>query len=135
MARNIKKRIEVNGGEGLWVGLGGALEKLDLGKLPAGPSEAEVVLEEGGVEKRAKKMGRVVLRREKAHRGGKTVIVIEGFGEHLGDAEIAGVGKRLRVGCGCGGKVEGRVVEIQGDGVGRVREWLMGEGFEVGGIR
>ena len=102
MARNIKKRIEVNGGEGLWVGLGGALEKLDLGKLPAGPSEAEVVLEEGGVAKRAKKMGRVVLRREKAHRGGKTVIVIEGFGEHLGDEEIAGVGKRLRVGCGCG---------------------------------
>jgi translation initiation factor 1 len=131
MARNIKKRIEVNGGEGLWVGLGGALEKLDLGQLPAGPSEVEVVTGEKGV----KKMGRVVLRREKAHRGGKTVIVIEGFGEHLRDEEIAGVGKRLRVGCGCGGKVEGRVVEIQGDGVGRVREWLIGEGFEVGGIR
>jgi translation initiation factor 1 len=79
--------------------------------------------------------GRVVLSRLTAHRGGKTVLAIEGFGAQHTDAAIEALAKRLRNRCGCGGTVRGRVVELQGDQPSRVREVLQDEGFQVAGIR
>lgn len=79
--------------------------------------------------------GRVVLSRLTAHRGGKTVLAIEGFGAQHTDAAIEALAKRLRNRCGCGGTVRGRVVELQGDQPSRVREVLESEGFQVAGIR
>jgi translation initiation factor 1 len=81
------------------------------------------------------KLGRVVLRREKAHRGGKTVIVVDQFATHLPLSVIEAVGKNIRASCGCGGSVKGRTIEIQGDQPARVRAVLEQEGFTVGGIR
>ena len=78
--------------------------------------------------------GRVVLRRERAHRGGKTVIVIDGFATHLPASFIERVAKTVRAACGCGGTVRGRSVEIQGDQPGKVRAALAAEGFQVGGV-
>ena len=81
------------------------------------------------------KPGRVVLRRERAQRGGKTVIVIDGFATHLPAVFIEDVARRLRAACGCGGAVKGRTVEIQGDQPGKVRTVLEADGFEVAGVR
>ena len=81
------------------------------------------------------KMGKVVLRREKAHRGGKTVIVIDDFATHLPLAVIESVAKKVRAACGCGGTVKGRQVEIQGDQPARVRAALETEGFQVAGVK
>ena len=81
------------------------------------------------------KMGRVVLRKEKAHRGGKTVIVVEDFATHLPASVIETVAKKLRAGCGCGGTVKERRIEVQGDQPGKVRTILEAEGFEVAGVR
>jgi translation initiation factor 1 len=81
------------------------------------------------------KMGQVVLRRETAHRGGKTVIVVDDFATHLPSSVIERVAKKLRVGCGCGGAVKGRAIEVQGDQAVKVRALLEAEGFQVGGIR
>ena len=81
------------------------------------------------------KMGRVVLRRERAHRGGKTVIVIDDFATHLPASVIETVAKTLRAACGCGGAVKGRQVEIQGDQPARVRAALEAEGFQVAGVK
>ena len=80
------------------------------------------------------KMGRVVLRRETAHRGGKIVIVIDGFDPSYDDAALEILGKRLRAACGCGGSVKNRTLELQGNQPDRIRAWLTGEGFRVGGI-
>ena len=81
------------------------------------------------------KMGRVVLQRETAQRGGKVVIVIKDFAPHLPQSVIETIGKRVRSACGCGGTVKDRRVEIQGDQAARIRAVLEAEGFEVAGVK
>jgi translation initiation factor 1 len=80
------------------------------------------------------KLGRVVLRKETAHRGGKTVIVVHDFATHLPVSVIETVAKRIRQQCGCGGAVKGRTIEIQGDQAARIRAVLEAEGFQVAGV-
>jgi translation initiation factor 1 len=80
-------------------------------------------------------MGRVVLQRETAMRGGKTVIVVKDFASHLPQSVIDNVGKRLRAACGCGGTVKGKRIEMQGDLVPRIRALLEAEGFDVAGVK
>jgi len=79
------------------------------------------------------KPGRVVLRRETAHRGGKCVVVLDGFDSTRDDACLQSLARRLRAACGCGGAVKGRTVELQGDQVPRIRQLLAAEGFQVAG--
>jgi translation initiation factor 1 len=81
------------------------------------------------------KMGRVILRRETAHRGGKTVIVVHDFATHLPLSVIESIAKKLRTACGCGGAVKGRTIELQGDQAERIRALLESEGFQVAGVR
>src|SRR5579863_9208841 len=57
------------------------------------------------------KFGRVVLRREKAHRGGKTVIVIHDFAPNIGLAYIDDLAAKLKSACGCGGTTKDRSIE------------------------
>ena len=80
------------------------------------------------------KFGRVVLRREKAHRGGKTVIVVHDFAPNIGLAYIESLAARLKSACGCGGTTHERTIEIQGDQPARIRELLEQEGFRVAGV-
>lgn len=61
-----------------------------------------------------KKRGRVDIIREKAHRGGKTVTVISGFGG-IGGAEKEQLAKVLQKACGTGGTVKEGRIELQGD--------------------
>jgi translation initiation factor 1 len=79
--------------------------------------------------------GRVVLRRETAHRGGKTVIVIYDFAPQISNHSIEKLGRKLRQACGCGGAIKERTIEIQGNHVTRLRELLEAEGFRVAGIK
>jgi translation initiation factor 1 len=76
---------------------------------------------------------RVVLRREKAMRGGKTVIVISQLPTHLSPPELEALLKRAKQSLGCGGSLSGREIEIQGDQAGRVRAFLGQEGFTAVG--
>lgn len=99
--------------------------------LPAGPPTAPA--KAGGVAKPSK-FGRVVLRREKAHRGGKTVIVIHDFAPNISYAYIEALAGKLKSACACGGTVHERVVEIQGDQPARIRAFLEQEGFQVAGV-
>ncbi|MGO8696501.1 MAG: translation initiation factor [Limisphaerales bacterium] len=80
-------------------------------------------------------LGRVVLRRETAHRGGKTVIVIHDFAPQISNRSIEDLGRKLRQACGCGGVIKERTIEIQGNHVTRLRELLEAEGFRVAGIK
>lgn len=80
------------------------------------------------------KRGRVVLRRETKHRGGKAVIIVRG----IPDAEADVLAKKLKQKLGCGGTVERDTGEpeivLQGDHPAKVAEWLRGEGFRVDGV-
>ena len=125
-----KKRIDTNPPQ---AGLNDAFAKLNLDpkNLPPGPAAVPVPEAPQAIWK----MGRVVLRKETARRGGKTVIVVDDFATHLPVSVIEKVGKKLRQTCGCGGTVKGRTVEIQMDQPARIRAALEAEGFEVAGIR
>lgn len=125
-----KKKIETNPQQ---AGLNNALAglQLDATNLPPGPAPVPPVDSPQAIWK----MGRVVLRKETARRGGKTVIVVDDFASHLPVSVIEKIGKKLRQTCGCGGTVKGRVIEIQMDQPARIRSVLEAEGFEVAGIR
>ena len=123
------KRIDTGAGATPLGGLGEAFAGLRMpDELPPAPPPKT------GPAATNWKPGRVVLRRERAHRGGKTVIVIDGFATHLPASFIERVAKTVRAACGCGGTVKGRSVEIQGDQPGKVRSALEAEGFQVAGV-
>jgi translation initiation factor 1 len=86
-------------------------------------------------EKVKRALGRVVLRRETAHRGGKCVIVIHDFAPFISTQTIEDLGRRLRSACGCGGTIKERTIEIQGKHVDRIRLLLEEEGFRVAGVK
>ena len=125
-----KKRIDTTPQQ---TGLNNAFSglALDAKSLPPGPTPALAPESPQTIWK----MGRVVLRKETARRGGKTVIVVDDFASHLPVSVIEKIGKKLRQTCGCGGTVKGRIVEIQMDQPARIRAVLEAEGFEVAGIR
>lgn len=125
-----KRRIDTNA-TGQQAGINAAFASLNLSGLPAGPDPAPAVPAPLPVWK----LGRVVLRRELARRGGKTVIVVHDFATHLPLSVIETTAKKLRQACGCGGTVRERTIEVQGDQAARVRAFLESEGFEVAGVK
>lgn len=130
MPREEKKRIETNAAQTQRPGINTAFAGLEISGLPAGPEPVQAP-----APLPVWKMGRVVLRRETAQRGGKTVIVIHDFATHLPVSVIEATAKKVRSACGCGGTVKGRTIEIQGDQAGKIRAVLEGEGFQVAGVR
>ena len=127
-----KKRIDTQAGQSPFAGMDTAFAGLSVPVAPdAGP--ADVASPTPAVP--AWKMGRVVLRRERAHRGGKTVIVVDDFATHLPLSVIETVARKVRATCGCGGTIKGRQIEIQGDQPAKVRAALEAEGFAVAGVK
>ena len=112
-------------------GLANPFAALAVSGLPEGsrtaPAKPEAIA-------KPSKFGRVVLRREKAHRGGKTVIVIHDFAPNISYAYIEALAGKLKSACACGGTVHERVIEIQGDQPARIRAFLEQEGFQVAGV-
>jgi translation initiation factor 1 len=129
MRANPKKRIDTDASTNPLTNLQNAFPKMDLPEGSDQPSAADQTAIP------LWKLGRVVLRRETAHRGGKTVIVVDQFATHLPLSVIETIAKKIRVSCGCGGSVKGRTIEIQGDQPDRVRAVLEREGFKVAGER
>jgi translation initiation factor 1 len=128
-----KKRIPLNAPQ---TGLNNAVSQLQLDGLPEGPAvQGKGVSEEATKPADRVKPGRVVLRRLSAHRGGKTVLLVDGFGLQHTDGAIEELGRRLRGLLGCGGTCRGRALEIQGDQPARLRSLLEAEGFQVAGER
>ena len=66
--------------------------------------------------------GVVRVSRETKGRGGKAVTIVRGLA--LDAAALAELGKRLRSACGAGGTAKDGVLEVQGDHVERVVDWL-----------
>ncbi|HEY9238404.1 MAG TPA: translation initiation factor Sui1 [Burkholderiaceae bacterium] len=70
--------------------------------------------------------GIVRVSRETKGRAGKGVTLVKGLA--LDAAALAALGKSLKAACGSGGTVKDGVIEIQGDHVVRVIDWLTAEG-------
>jgi translation initiation factor 1 len=122
-----KTRIDTSGQQGA---LQSPFAALQMEGLPEAPPQPEC-------EKPAAlptKMGRVVLRREKAQRCGKTVVVVSDFELRISDAEIEDFARQARQACGCGGTVRGREIELQGDNAPKVRAYFEDAGFRVAGV-
>jgi predicted translation initiation factor SUI1 len=87
-----------------------------------------------------KSLGRVVLRRETKHRGGKAVMIVTGLEKLRGfdAAAITALAKQLKQALGCGGTVEQRdgatEIVLQGDHPAKVAELLRARGFRVDGV-
>lgn len=130
MRQEPRKRIDTSASSAPLGGLGDALSGVSLPDLPAGPEPKDQA-----PTAPAWKPGRVVLRRERAQRGGKTVIVIDDFATHLPLAFIERTAARVRTACGCGGTMKDRRIEIQGDQAAKIRAVLEAEGFTVAGVK
>lgn len=131
--RQEKKKIALNPDQAGLANLGNAFAGLNL-SLP----EARALQEPTGHEKPAEpekkaRRGRVLLRKETAHRGGKVVIVVHDFPAEVPIPEIENMGRRLKHLLGCGGTVHDRMIEIQGEHPAKITEFLKNEGFRVGG--
>lgn len=132
MRSKSRKKIALNEPQAPLGGMARAFDDLDVPvNLPKELRNAPISEPELALGRR----GRVMLRREKAHRGGRTVIVVDDFGDHLTNQFIESLAKSLRSACGCGGTVRNRTIELQGDQPGKVRTFLEREGFTVCGVR
>lgn len=72
--------------------------------------------------------GRVDIKRQTAHRGGKTVTVVTGF-VGIGLPEKEKLAKEMQKRCGTGGTVKEGRIEIQGDRRAEVAQILIEAGF------
>lgn len=123
------KRVEINPSQQGLAGLGSVLDGLNFGPLPDAPAVAKPA---ESVKQR--RLGRVILRRETAHRGGKAVIVIHDFPPEIPDEQLEILAKRLRQALGTGGTVKDRTIEMQGEQAVKVRAFLEKDGFQVAGV-
>jgi translation initiation factor 1 len=127
-----KPRIELSPAQG---GLNAAFAGLAIPGLLEGPVAAPAAETPQPCAAPASKKGRVVLRRETAHRGGKAVLIVHDFAAHITAREIAALAKRLRAACGCGGTVREREIELQGEHAAKVRALLESDGYQVAGVK
>ncbi len=73
--------------------------------------------------------GKVRVRRENKGRGGKTVTLITGL--PMTADELKAACKTLKQLCGGGGSVQEGTVEVQGDQVEKVLQWLLQKGYDA----
>jgi translation initiation factor 1 len=74
---------------------------------------------------------RLLLRRSTAHRGGKTVLVLEGFSTAWTNPKLEALLHDLKASLGCGGKIESRTLELQGELADRLIPLLESRDFAV----
>lgn len=107
---------------------------------PPEPANAAAAAPAARAPKSATSRGRLVLRRETKHRGGKAVIIVYGFSalRAFPEAEIEALARELKNKLGCGGTVESERGEtqivLQGDRAAKVAELLRTKGFRVDGV-
>jgi translation initiation factor 1 len=89
------------------------------------PIDACICEKNEGAEKSS---AAVKIRKEKKGRGGKTVTIISGL-----PGDLRKMQKELQRLCGAGGTVKEKIVEIQGDQVDKIRDYLFGKGMKVKG--
>ena len=86
---------------------------------PAPPASVVEPLDFGGASK-------IVLRREKKGRGGKTATVVDGV--KLPPSGLERIARDLKRALGCGATIENGAIVVQGDMSARIAPWLAARG-------
>lgn len=121
-----KKRIATDGGGDLAANPFAALSGEGLPDQPQQPAKPQPA------PAKPKKRGRVDLQRQKGGRGGKVVTILSGEGMNTtGPQELDAMLKHFKTRLGCGGKVAGKTVELQGDVRDAVEPELTRRGYRV----
>jgi translation initiation factor 1 len=102
--------------------------QLDLGPLREGPSIPPPTASQSPKKEPNE---RLLLRRSTAHRGGKTVLVLEGFSSAWNATKLEALLHELKTSLGCGGKIEDRTLELQGEPADRLIPLLESRSFTV----
>ena len=124
MARENKQRIATEAAPELRTN---PFAQLDLGPLRDAPSQPTP--SQPAPKKEANE--RLLLRRSTAHRGGKTVLVLEGFSPAWNAPKLESLLHELKASLGCGGQINVRTLELQGDQPDRLQPLLESRGFAV----
>jgi len=74
---------------------------------------------------------KLLLRRSTAHRAGKTVLILEGFSPAWSASKLESLLHELKSTLGCGGKIEARHLELQGELTDRLLPLLEARGFAI----
>jgi len=69
---------------------------------------------------------KIVLRREKKGRGGKTATIVEGIKRP--PSALERIARELKRALGCGASIDGDVIVVQGDMAARIAPWLAARG-------
>ena len=123
MAREKKQRVATEAAPELRTN---PFTALDLGPLRDAPSNAS-----SPATPKKEPKDSLLLRRSTAHRGGKTVLVLEGFSPAWSEAKLEALLHELKTSLGCGGKTEGRTLELQGELADRLIPLLESRRFSV----
>jgi len=95
----------------------------DAPKTPSAPpsiaTPSSGALDFGGAKK-------LVVRRERKGRGGKTATVVEGI--RVSPSALERIARELRRALGCGASAEDGCLVVQGDQAARVERWLVEHG-------
>jgi translation initiation factor 1 len=126
MADARKPRVPTNETRRLGTSLADALAKRGLQVAPEAPRPAAPPLPDPPVAGDLARCGKIVLRRERKGRGGKTATVVAGLG--LPARALDALARDLRRALGCGAVVEDDTIVLQGDLVARVEPWLSARG-------
>lgn len=126
MAREKRQRIATGSAPALQTNPFAALE-IHGRESPPGDTGVAPIMEQSTVSRKE----RLLLRRSTAHRGGKTVLVLEGFSPLWTASKLHELLHELKAKLGCGGKLEGRTMEIQGEQADRLESLLTSRGFSV----
>ena len=86
---------------------------------PVPAADTAAAIDFGGAKK-------LVVRRERKGRGGKTATVVEGI--RVSPSALERIARELRRALGCGAGVEEGTIVVQGDLVARVERWLVEHG-------
>ena len=125
MPRDKKQRIPIEASPELRTNPFAALD-LQGRDLPPGGTGVPPVTKQSTPQKE-----KLLLRRSTAHRAGKTVLILEGFSPVWSASKLESLLHELKSTLGCGGKIEARHLELQGELTDRLLPLLEARGFAV----
>jgi len=125
-----KKKVQTDGGDAL---ANNPFAALSGEGLPGAPAPPPLAAKSPALQQSApKKRGRIDLQRQKGGRGGKVVTILSGEGlNHTGTQELEAMLAHFKKRLGCGGKIQGKTVELQGDVRDAVEPELTTRGYRV----
>jgi translation initiation factor 1 len=124
VAREKKQRIATDAAPELRTNPFAALDLGPLRDAPSQPTPSQAAPKKEPAE-------RLILRRSTAHRGGTTVLVLEGFSPAWKAPKLESLLHELKTSLGCGGRIENNTLELQGELADRLIPLLESRGFAV----